>query len=207
MLAHIARFALLSSLSDPPQITYRHEALEDFVAHPELARQIYAVALAMGSSSPLVGNTAEADDKALVVTSGANSTLLRSIGLAQLMMECGMFVGADSYRANVARGVFTYFVRQEDATADRLEPGALVLFNESFAAANERETSEIARQIVQGLVDAGAKVVLVTHQYTLESSALFLRAQRDAYVRDCRRRHDADKLRRRPLPSPRWMGR
>ena len=167
-------------------------------------RGIYDVALAIGSSSPLVGNTAEADDKALVVITGANSggksTLLRSIGLAQLMMQCGMFVGADSYRANVARGVFTHFVRQEDATmthgkleeelarmdtiADRLEPGALVLFNESFAATNEREGSEIARQIVQGLVDAGVKVVLVTHQYTLantlESSALFLRAQRDA---------------------------
>ena len=46
----------------------------------------------------VVGNDVEADGKSLVIITGANSggksTFLRSVGLAQLMMQCGMFVTA-----------------------------------------------------------------------------------------------------------------
>jgi hypothetical protein len=42
--------------------------------------------------------------------------------------------------------------------ADRVTPGSVVLFNESFAATNEREGSEIARQIVRALVESGVRV-------------------------------------------------
>ncbi len=70
--------------------------------------------------------------------------------------------------------------------ADRLTPGALVLFNESFAATNEREGSEIARQIVRALVESRVRVLFVTHLYDFAHSlarepasrTLFLRAQR-----------------------------
>jgi DNA mismatch repair ATPase MutS len=44
----------------------------------------------------------------LVIITGANSggksTFLRSLGLAQLMMQCGMFVTAASFRASACRG-------------------------------------------------------------------------------------------------------
>jgi len=61
-----------------------------------------------------------------------------------------------------------------------------VLFNESFAATNEREGSQLARQIIRGLIDRHVKVVLVTHLFDLAHSlykakldnALFLRADR-----------------------------
>ncbi len=47
----------------------------------------------------IVGNDLDGDKKDLVVITGANqggkSTFLRSIGLAQLMMQCGMFVPAN----------------------------------------------------------------------------------------------------------------
>ena len=64
--------------------------------------------------------------------------------------------------------------------------GSLVLLNESFASTNEREGSEIARQIVRALVDSGVKVCYVTHLFDLAHGfyreppgrALFLRAQR-----------------------------
>ena len=36
---------------------------------------------------------------------------------------------------------------------DHLSPNALILFNESFAATNEREGFEIARQIVRALLE------------------------------------------------------
>ena len=39
------------------------------------------------------------------------------------MMQCGLFVTAGSYRANVTRGIFTHFIREEDAgmTSGRLD--------------------------------------------------------------------------------------
>jgi len=61
-----------------------------------------------------------------------------------------------------------------------------MLFNESFAATNEREGSEIGRQVVTGLLEAGIRVLFVTHHFDLAGSlhrqdehpALFLRAPR-----------------------------
>ena len=85
------------------------------------------------------------------------STFLRSAGLAQLMMQCGMFVTARSLQASVCQGIFTHFIREEDPAmisgrldeeltrmstiADQISPHCLILFNESFAAPNEREGS------------------------------------------------------------------
>lgn len=171
-------------------------------------RGIYDVSLALRSDARVVGNDAEADDKTLVMITGANSggksTLLRSIGQAGLMMQCGMSVGAEAFRANVSDAIFTHFIREEDdsmtsgkldeelarmsAIAEEIGPRSIILFNESFAATNEREGSEIARQIVTALLEAGIKVVFVTHQFTLANtfynehlgSALFLRAERES---------------------------
>jgi hypothetical protein len=68
----------------------------------------------------IVGNDVDADGKSLVIVTGANSggksTFLRGAGLAQLMMQCGMFVAAGSFRASVCKGVFTHFIREEDAS-------------------------------------------------------------------------------------------
>jgi DNA mismatch repair ATPase MutS len=72
------------------------------------------------------------------------------------------------------------------AIVDRLTPNCLMLFNESFAATNEREGSEIARQIVSALLEKRIKIFFVTHLYEFAQSfsdqtmknALFLRAER-----------------------------
>jgi DNA mismatch repair ATPase MutS len=63
-----------------------------------------------------------------------------------------------------------------------------LLFNESFAATNEREGSEIARQVVCALLERRIKVFFVTHLYEFAHSfaerameeAVFLRAERRA---------------------------
>jgi DNA mismatch repair ATPase MutS len=156
----------------------------------------------------VVGNDVQADGKDLVIITGANqggkSTFLRSVGLAQLMMQCGMFVAAEAHEASVCHGLFTHYKREEDASmtsgkldeelgrmsaiADRLASNAMVLFNESFAATNEREGSEIARQITRALVERGVRVFFVTHLYDFAHSwfrsnmgnTLFLRAEREA---------------------------
>lgn len=174
---------------------------------PALAcRGLYDVSLALTTRDPIVGNDVDADGRRLIVVTGANrggkSTFLRSLGLAHLMMQCGMFVPAESFRAQVRTGLFSHFRREEDAgtdlgkldqelrrmsdIVDAVRPRGLLLCNESFASTNDREGSEIARQVLEPLVEAGVTVVVVTHLFDLahgwsaaaRTDTLFLRAQR-----------------------------
>ncbi len=154
----------------------------------------------------VAGNDGNADGRTLVMITGANSggksTFLRSIGLAHLMMHCGMFVAAQSFRAGVGDGLFTHFIREEDQTmsggrldedlrrmseiADQVKPRSLILCNESFSATNEREGSEIARQIIRALLEGDVRIFFVTHFFELADSfrgaegVLLLRAERRA---------------------------
>jgi hypothetical protein len=167
---------------------------------------LYDVCLTLVMTQRVVGNDVNADGKELVIITGANqggkSVFLRSIGLAQLMMQSGMFAPAESLCANVCDGLFTHYKREEDPSmksgkldeelsrmndiVEHLTPHALLLFNESFAATNEREGSEIARQIVSALLERRLKVFYVTHLYEFArgfyekrmENALFLRAER-----------------------------
>ena len=50
---------------------------------------------------------------------------------------------------------------------DHLTHHPMVLFNESFAATNEREGSEIATQILSALSDRCVRMICVTHLYEL----------------------------------------
>ncbi|MHB8263799.1 MAG: MutS-related protein [Acidimicrobiales bacterium] len=164
---------------------------------------IYDPGLALRTGERAVGNDVDTGGKPLVIITGANhggkSTFLRSAGIAQLMMQSGMFVPAASFTANVHDGLFVHFKREEDANmesgkfdeelmrmsriADQARAGAMVLFNESFSSTNEREGSEISRQIVQALLEAGITVMFVTHFYEFTQAfspqeAFFLRAER-----------------------------
>ena len=169
-------------------------------------RDLCDVCLALSMNKRPVGNDVDADDKDLIVVTGANqggkTTFLRSVGLAQLMMQCGMFAPAANLQANIVDGLFTHYKREEDATmksgkfdeelsrmndiVNVMTPHAMVLFNELFAATNEREGSEIARQIVTALLEKKLKIVFVSHQYEFAhgffqrgmNSAIFLRADR-----------------------------
>jgi len=168
---------------------------------------LYDVSLCLTMNRGVVGNTLHAVHKNLVIITGANqggkTTFLRSIGLAQLMMQSGLFVGADDFKAELGSALFTHYKREEDATmksgkfdeelarmneiAEHIGPNSILLFNESFAATNEREGSEIATQIVRALLEKGMKVFYVTHLYEFargffdekDKSAVFLRAERE----------------------------
>ncbi|MDX8528236.1 DNA mismatch repair protein MutS [Mesorhizobium sp. MSK_1335] len=168
---------------------------------------LYDVCLSLSMEKRVVGNDVDAVGKVLTIVTGANtggkSTFLRSFGLAQLMMQCGMFAPAVSFSANLCDGVFTHYKREEDSSmtsgkfdeelsrmsriADVLAGNSLVLFNESFAATNDREGSEIAKMIVDVLLKKGIKMVFVTHLYAFahayvdgkSDDLMFLRAERE----------------------------
>jgi DNA mismatch repair ATPase MutS len=167
---------------------------------------LYDPCLALSMRQQVTGNDVNADGKDLLIITGANtggkSTFVRSLGLGQLMMQAGMFVAADRFSAEVQHALFTHYKREEDVTmesgkfdeelrrmsqvVDQLTPGSMMLFNESFAATNEREGSEIAMQITSALLECGIKVAFVTHLHEFArvlyekkmANAMFLRAER-----------------------------
>ena len=171
-------------------------------------RGLYDVCLALTLETKIVSNEIDADDREFVIITGAiqggKSTFLRSIGVSQLMMQAGMFVPAEAFRANICRRIFTHYKREEDTTmksgkfdeelkrmseiVDNLVADSLLLFNESFAATNDREGSEIARQIVSALLEKRIKVFFATHLYDFahrfyednKRSGYFLRAERQS---------------------------
>jgi DNA mismatch repair ATPase MutS len=170
------------------------------------SRGLYDVGLTLRIDEGVVGNDVDAQGMRLIMITGANqggkSTFLRALGQAQLMMQSGMFTPAEVFQADVCSGVFTHFKREEDRTmksgkleeelsrmsdiAEAMTPNSLLLCNESFAATNEREGSEIARQVISAMVDSGNKVVMVTHLHELShrlhqqglEGTMFLRAER-----------------------------
>lgn len=130
-----------------------------------------------------VGNTCDIEEKSLLIVTGANqggkSTFLRSIGIAQVCMQCGLPVTAVSYASGIFPSFFTHFTRREDSAMnsgrldeelgrmnqiiEHLGERSIILLNESFATTTEREGSVIAYDIIKALQEAGVKILTVTH--------------------------------------------
>ena len=146
-------------------------------------KDLKEISMAISQRRDTVGNTDNLDGKILTVITGANqggkSTFLRSVGIAQIMMQCGMFVPAEEFKSGLFPKIFTHFTRREDSAmnsgkldeelkrmgriVDNVTPGSLVLLNESFATTTEKEGSGIAYDIVRALKECGVKVMTVTH--------------------------------------------
>ncbi len=167
---------------------------------------LYDISLALTIEGDVTGNSLTAGEQSLYLITGANqggkSTFLRSVGQAQLMMQCGMYVPAQHMESHLCFSIFSHFRREEDKKmisgkldeemermsriVDHIRQGSLILLNESFAATNEREGSEISRQIVTALTDSGVEAFCVTHLYEFANDLYqqkrpditFLRAQR-----------------------------
>ena len=131
----------------------------------------------------VIGNTCSLLQKDLLIVTGANqggkSTFLRSIGIAQVMMQCGLPVTARSFRSGIFPRIFVHFTRREDSEmnsgrldeelgrmngiVEHIGDGSLVLLNESFATTTEKEGSVIAYDIIRALKEAGVRILTVTH--------------------------------------------
>lgn len=182
-------------------------ALPTFHASPGFTcTGLYDAALVLLSGSPVVGNTLDLNHTTVTVITGANrggkSTFLRSLGQATILAHCGLFVPAESFSTALRTTIHTHFTREEDAdrTSGRLdeelarmsaivdaaEPDGLILLNESFASTNEREGSEIARNVIVALRDSGISVAFVTHLYEYASRAYAEKRTDTAFLRAAR---------------------
>ena len=146
-------------------------------------RNLRECAMGVERRMTVVGNTCAMDGKNLLIVTGANqggkSTFLRSIGIAQVMMQCGMPVAAEQFRSGIFPRIFVHFTRREDSSmnsgrldeelgrmnriVEQIGDGSLVLLNESFATTTEKDGSVIAYDIVKALTEAGVKILMVTH--------------------------------------------
>lgn len=150
-------------------------------------QELYDVGLALSQQKKVVGNTLNLNGCRLILITGANqggkSTFLRSIGIAQMMFQAGLFVGASYYESSLYQGLYTHFRKDEDMKMNRgklsdelkrfndiskeIRNGAVLMCNESFSSTNEKEGSEIAIPILNAFADSGIRVFMVTHFYTL----------------------------------------
>lgn len=152
-----------------------------------IAAHLVDACLALRLGDVPVGNdVAFSADEVLVITGanhGGKSTLLRALGVAQLMLQAGLPVTAVSCTASLTRRVHTHWTRAEDehlqhgklddelarmsSVVDAASPGDLVLSNESFASTNEREGAAIGLEVVTALAACGVRTAIVTHLFDL----------------------------------------
>ena len=190
------------------------EMLKVPVCYPEFCEsgQVHEAAMLVDAGLVLkdgnmpAGNDVSLSKKRLVLITGPNqggkTTFLRSLGLGQLMAQCGLFVTAGQYICPVFTGIFTHFPNGEDddmrmgllevelnklsALTDALNPGALLLMNESFQTTTPGDAKQLAQEIVPALVESNVSVLFVTHLYSYAmevyeqkaEDTLFLLAQR-----------------------------
>jgi DNA mismatch repair ATPase MutS len=139
--------------------------------------------MGMGIQTEVVGSTCTFTGKDLLIVTGANqggkSTFLRSIGIAQVMMQCGLPVCAKSFSSGLFPKIFVHFTRREDSEmnsgrldeelgrmskiVEEIDDNSLILLNESFATTTEKEGSVIAYDIIKALSEAGVRILTVTH--------------------------------------------
>jgi DNA mismatch repair ATPase MutS len=150
---------------------------------------LYDLGLFLSTESKVITNDINSDAELFIITGtnrGGKTTFLRSIGQAQILMQSGLFVPAESFSANIVSGIYTHFKHEEDKSLDKgkfddelskmddivkhLMAKSMILFNESFSSTNTREGSEIAMGITRALIENGIKIFFVTHLYEFASS-------------------------------------
>ena len=144
---------------------------------------LYELSLALYVQTHPVTNSLKTENTCLTIITGANqggkSTFLRSFGIAQILMQCGMPVPAKKFCSGLFTEIHTHFTRKEDAMLSRgrleeelkrmntilsqITKDSLLLFNESFASTTEKEGSQIAYNIIMPCLQKKITVVMVTH--------------------------------------------
>lgn len=153
------------------------------------AQGLYNPCVALKVDDEIVSNDIRfaSDDALLYVLTGPNrggkSVITCAIGLAQAMLQLGMFVPADSATISIADGIFTHFPTGADDTIDKgrlgeecarlrdifeeVTPNSLVLLDESLSSTGSYEASYIAAEVLAGLSRIGCRCLFSTHLHEL----------------------------------------
>jgi DNA mismatch repair ATPase MutS len=109
--------------------------------------------------------------------SGGKTTYLRSVGMAQVMFQAGLFIPAARAQISPVQEILTHFPRLETRQQGRLEeeaerlrtlferitPGSLVLLNETFSSTAFGEALYLAQDILSAMCAVGVRALFATH--------------------------------------------
>lgn len=156
-------------------VTFRADGLYN----PSVAEQI---------TESIVKNDIVFDEKARIyVLTGPNrggkSVITCAVGIAQAMMQLGMFVPAEHMVSSPADGIYIHFPIGAEDTIDKGRLGeecvrlasvfdhvtekSLVLLDESFSSTGAYEASYIAAEVILGFCKVGCRVIFSTHLHEL----------------------------------------
>ena len=152
------------------------------------ATGLYNPCVALKIEDEIVANDIAFDENATIyVLSGPNrggkSVITCAIGLAQVMMQLGMYVPAENAVMSPVDGIYTHFPTGADDTIDKGRLGeecarlseildcvtanSLVLLDESLSSTGSFEASYIAAEVLGGLAHVGCRCLFSTHLHEL----------------------------------------
>lgn len=153
-----------------------------------VANELYNPCVALKVDDEIITNEVEfKDDVMIFVLTGPNrggkSVITCAIGLAQVMLQLGMFVPATSATISIADGIYTHFPTGADDTIDKGRLGeecarlrdifqdvtdqSLVLLDESLSSTGSFEASYIAAEVLAGFSRIGCRCLFSTHLHEL----------------------------------------
>ena len=154
-----------------------------FVAH-----ELYNPCVALKVDDEIITNDVEFKDNTMIfVLTGPNrggkSVITCAIGLAQVMLQLGMFVPAKDAQISIADGIFTHFPTGADDTIDKgrlgeecarlrdifedVSENSFVLLDESLSSTGSYEASYIAAEVLAGFSRIGCRCLFSTHLHEL----------------------------------------
>ncbi len=154
------------------------------------AKGIYNPSVALQINDPIVQNDFSFDDdgRIFVLTGpnrGGKSVITCAVGLAQSMVQLGMFAPAESLTISPVDGIYTHFPIGADDTIDKgrlgeecvrlgvmfdkITDNSLVLLDESFSSTGAYEASYIAADVLMAFSKIGCRVIFSTHLHELSA--------------------------------------
>jgi DNA mismatch repair ATPase MutS len=152
------------------------------------ATGLYNPCVALKIEDDIVANDVIFDENAAIyVLTGPNrggkSVITCAIGIAQAMLQLGMFVPAKKATISIADAIYTHFPTGADDTIDKGRLGeecarlveifesitkhSLVLLDESLSSTGSYEASYIASEILSGFAVRRARGIFSTHLHEL----------------------------------------
>ena len=177
---------LLRTLNDKGLTLCKPEIVTD--RNVFIAKDLYNPCVALKVEGEIIANDVEFDNDVMIfVLTGPNrggkSVITCAIGLAQAMLQLGMFVPAASATISIADGIYTHFPTGADDTIDKGRLGeecarlrdifhdvtkdSLVLLDESLSSTGSYEASYIAGEVLAGFSRIGCRCLFSTHLHEL----------------------------------------
>ncbi|MBR2020417.1 MAG: hypothetical protein IKA05_08480 [Clostridia bacterium] len=156
--------------------------------HAFSAQKLYNPCVALKIEDQIVPNDLDFDkDAAIYVLTGPNrggkSVITCAVGLAQVMLQLGMYIPAEASKISPVDGIYTHFPTGAEDTIDKGRLGeecarlgeifdcitadSLVLLDESLSSTGSYEASYIAAEVLRGLSHVGCRCLFSTHLHEL----------------------------------------